>query len=113
MALADPADRRVARHLPERLEVVREQKRAPPCPRRRERRFGTGVAAADDDNVEALWVLHRTCSQKYSGDFTARCERSRSTAGMKVLFATVFHVKLRLESQWQTDKTLMKQVLTA
>ena len=52
--LADAADRRVARHLPERLDVVRQQQRAPAHARAGERGLGAGMAAADDDHVETL-----------------------------------------------------------
>ncbi len=52
MALADAADRRVAAHRPERVEVVRQQQRVRPRPRCGERSFGAGVAAADDDDIE-------------------------------------------------------------
>ena len=51
MPLADAADRGIAAHLPQRLDVMREQQRAPPHARGRERRLGAGVAAADHDHV--------------------------------------------------------------
>jgi hypothetical protein len=52
VALADAADRGVAAHLPQRLDVVREQQRGTAHARRGERGLGAGVAAADDDDVE-------------------------------------------------------------
>ena len=58
MPLADPADRRIARHLAQRLEVVREQQRLPAHPRAGERGLGAGVAAADDNDVESLMENH-------------------------------------------------------
>ena len=54
MALADPADRGIAAHLADRLDVVCQQQRARADPRARERGFGAGVAAADDDDVVVL-----------------------------------------------------------
>ena len=58
MALADAANGRVATHLPQRLDVVREQQRPAAHARSRERGLGTGVAAADHDDVEFLWIKH-------------------------------------------------------
>ena len=52
VALADAADGRIAAHLPERFDVVRQQQRARAHARGRERGFGAGMAAADDDDVE-------------------------------------------------------------
>ena len=51
MALADPADRGIAAHLADGLDVVRQKQRARAGPRARERGFRAGVAAADDDDV--------------------------------------------------------------
>ena len=56
--LADAADRRVARHLAQRLDVVRQEQRAPAHARRRERGLGAGMAAADDDHVETRRKIH-------------------------------------------------------
>ena len=56
--LADPADGRVAAHLPEGLDALREQQRLRPGPGRGERRLGAGVTAADDDDVECPVVEH-------------------------------------------------------
>ena len=54
VALADAADRRVAAHRADGLDVVREQQRARTGARGRERGFGAGVAAADHDDVVAI-----------------------------------------------------------
>ena len=51
MPFADAADRRVARHLPERLDVVRQQERPAAHPRAGERSLGPGVAAADHNDL--------------------------------------------------------------
>ena len=59
MALADTADRRVAAHRPECVEVVRQQQRVRTRPRRGKRSFGAGVTAADDDDIETGGVKHR------------------------------------------------------
>ncbi len=58
VALADAADRGVAGHLPERLDVVGEQQRARAHARGGERGFGAGMAAADDDHVETIGEIH-------------------------------------------------------
>ncbi len=59
MALADPADRRVAAHLPQRLDVVCQQQRRAAHARRGQCGLGAGMAAADHDDVEFLGVDHR------------------------------------------------------
>ena len=53
MPLAEPADRRVARHLADRRPLMRQQHRARPEPRRRRRRLAPGMPAADHDDVVA------------------------------------------------------------
>ena len=53
VALADAADGRVAAHLAQRLDALREQQRARAHARGRQRGLGAGVAAADDDHIEA------------------------------------------------------------
>ena len=59
VSLADPPDGRVAAHLPEGFDALREQQRLRPRPRRGERRLGAGVAPADDDDVECSVVEHQ------------------------------------------------------
>ena len=66
MTLADAADRGIAAHLPEGLDVVREQERAAAHACGRERRLGAGVAAADHDHVEFTVESHRHESQDFS-----------------------------------------------
>jgi hypothetical protein len=44
----------VAAHLPQGLDVVRQQQRGAAHARRGQRRLGAGMAAADDDDVEFL-----------------------------------------------------------
>ena len=58
VSLADAADRRVAAHLPERLDVVREQQGGAAHARRRERGLGAGMTAADHNHVEDLGKPH-------------------------------------------------------
>ena len=58
VTLADPADRWIARHLPQRLDAVRQEQRAPSHARRSKGSLGAGVAATDDDDVEILGRLH-------------------------------------------------------
>ena len=57
--LADAADGRVAAHLPQRLEVLRQQQRAHAHAGRGERGLGAGVAAADDDATVTSRIVHR------------------------------------------------------
>ena len=58
VALADAADRWVAAHLPQRLNVVREQQSLAAHAGSRKRSLGASMAAADDDDIEFLWVKH-------------------------------------------------------
>ena len=53
VALADAADGRVAAHLAQRLDGLREQQRARTHAGGRERRLGAGVPAADHDYVKS------------------------------------------------------------
>ena len=63
MPLADAADRRVAAHLPERLDRMRQQQRRRAHARGSERRLGAGMAAADDDDVEVFGIGHAVPAQ--------------------------------------------------
>ncbi len=56
---ADAADRGVAAHLPQRLEVLRQEQRAHAHARRGQRSFGAGMAAADYDATVASRVIHK------------------------------------------------------
>ena len=58
VTLADAADRRVAAHLPERFDALRQQQRAHAHARRGQGGLGAGVAAADDDDVEFFGKPH-------------------------------------------------------
>ena len=58
VALADAADRRVAAHLPERLDALRQQQRARAHARRGQGGLGAGMAAAYNDDVEFLGETH-------------------------------------------------------
>ena len=58
VALANATDRRVAAHLAQRLDVVRQQQRFAPHARRGQRRFGAGVPAPDDDHIKMLRMFH-------------------------------------------------------
>src|SRR5258708_18380686 len=59
MALADAADRRIAAHLPQRLDVVREQQRLLAHTRGSERGLGACVTTADHDDVECFAETHQ------------------------------------------------------
>jgi hypothetical protein len=54
VSFANAPDRRVAAHLPERLDLLRHQQRTGTKARRRERRFSTGVTAANNDDIESF-----------------------------------------------------------
>ncbi len=58
MALADAADGRIAAHLAERVDTVREQQGAGASACSGKRRFDTGMTATDHDDVESFAVLH-------------------------------------------------------
>jgi hypothetical protein len=65
VALADAADRGVAAHLSQRLDVVGEQQCASAHTGSRERRFGAGVSAADDDDLVFLRKTHDAESTRF------------------------------------------------
>ena len=52
--LADAPERRVATHLAEGLDALRQQEGVGPHARSRGRSLGTGMATADDDHIECL-----------------------------------------------------------
>src|SRR5690606_25756574 len=62
-SLGDPADGRIATHLPDRLEIRRDQQRRCAYPRRRGRSLRARVAAADHDHfisvshLKSVWLL--------------------------------------------------------
>ena len=58
MALADAADRGIARHLAQRFDAVGQQKRLAAHPRAGERRLGAGMAATDDDHFVSCSEYH-------------------------------------------------------
>src|SRR5205814_2360142 len=62
MALTDPADRRVARHLPQGVDAVRKEQRAAPDACSRESGFRTGVAPTDNNDVEFRALGHRAAN---------------------------------------------------
>ena len=59
MALADAANRRVATHLAQRFDVVRQQQCLATHACGRQRSLGASVAATYDDDVKFLGVVHR------------------------------------------------------
>src|ERR1019366_5930499 len=78
MALADAADRGVAGHLADMIEVQREHQGARTHPGRGERGFDTGVAGADDDDVvvhcESAIMARMRASRKARRSRTLRLE---------------------------------------
>jgi hypothetical protein len=59
MPFPDTPYGRVARHLPQGLDVVGQQKGPTTGPRGRKRSLGPGVAATDNDDIELGGELHR------------------------------------------------------
>jgi len=62
MAFANAADRRVATHLTQGLDVVRQQQGLAAHAGGRQRSLGTGVAATDHDHIKNLGIKHRGTS---------------------------------------------------
>jgi len=60
VALADTANGRVAGHLAQGLDVVRQQERLRPHACRRQCGLSAGMAATNDDDIVAVRVIHRT-----------------------------------------------------
>ena len=58
MAFAYAADGRVARHLPQRFDVVGQQQCGATHARGGKGRFGAGVASADDDDIKVPRIIH-------------------------------------------------------
>ena len=58
MAFADTTDGRIATHLPHRFDAVCDEQGLRTCSGRGERGLGTGMAAADHDDIESSGVLH-------------------------------------------------------
>ncbi|ALP39796.1 hypothetical protein WL1483_377 [Aeromonas schubertii] len=58
MSFSDPTDGRVARHMPQRIDIVGQQQGVHPHTSRCRGRFGTGVTATDDDHIKLFMVLH-------------------------------------------------------
>ena len=86
VALADAADRRIAAHRADGLDVVRQQQRARTGTRGRERGFGAGVAAADHDHVVAVeGVAHRAAS--------VRLKHSHCRAAAGSALACFLHIR--------------------
>ena len=63
VALANTANRRVAAHLAQGFNVVAQQQGFAAHARRSQRRFGSGMAATDNDHVKFLGVKHSGLSK--------------------------------------------------
>ena len=74
VALANTANRRVAAHLAQGFDVVRQQKCLATHARSRQCGFGAGMAAANDDHIKFLWVKHQITSVSTEG---RRCSRRK------------------------------------
>ena len=68
MTFANAADGRIAGKLAERVEVVRQEQRAPAHASSGKRRFGTCVAAADDDDLKCFRKIHFKCFVRLFAD---------------------------------------------
>ncbi len=84
MALAEAADRRVARHHADRRGGMRQQRRARAGARRCGRRLGAGMAAADHDAHRMPLIDHR---------FRSLLARRHSRNGAPASKRSLFHVK--------------------
>jgi len=62
VALADAADGRIAAHLSQSLDVVREQQRLPAHTCGGQRGLGAGMASADHDDLECFVETHQADS---------------------------------------------------
>jgi hypothetical protein len=60
LAFCETADRRVARHAPDRSADHRDERDAKSAARGDARRFRAGVSAADHDDIESTMVRHRS-----------------------------------------------------
>jgi hypothetical protein len=58
VTLADAPEGGVAAHLPQGLDALGQQQGAATDPSRSERCLGTGMAAADHDDIERVGVSH-------------------------------------------------------
>ena len=76
MALAEPTDRRIARHRPDGRETMGYQRRPRTDPRRGGRGFAAGVATADHDDVEGF----------LPGDHSELLSRDAKTRKQEVVF---------------------------
>ena len=56
LPLADPANGRIAAHLPDGVTIGRQQRRLRPQPRSSKRRFGTGVSRTNHQDVVVVRV---------------------------------------------------------
>jgi hypothetical protein len=59
VALADAPDGRVATHLPQRFQAVRQQQGVATHASSGQRGFGAGMASADDDHIKLARIVHR------------------------------------------------------
>ena len=84
VTLAEAADRRIAGHRANRREALRDERRARAHPRGGSGRLATGMAAADNDHIEA--AVHRNLQNP--GRFS-EAQNTRS----KALPRRAFHVK--------------------
>jgi hypothetical protein len=62
MPLAEPSDRRVARHRADQRRIEADERHARTKPRRSRRGLGSGVPTANDDDIENFWIVHDCCA---------------------------------------------------
>src|SRR5881394_1998559 len=111
-ALGDPADRGIARHLPDGFEVLGEEQRPRAAPRRQRGRLGAGVATPDDDHI----VLDHNGTPEYHSAMTYQIKIDRrlcSGYGECVgLAPEVFHlgddnVSVVVDPEGSDDETIL------
>ena len=108
MALAEPADRRIARHRPDGRETVRHQRGARTGGRRSARRLATGMSAADDDYIVGSW----SCACPWNGFANDAMMRLRQDSQMFHVKRTpgnktpMFHVKHRPHLPMQNSEKI-------
>ena len=66
VALADATDGRVAAHLAQSLDIVRQQHGVHAHAGGRQSRFGAGVAATNHQNAESLGVIHSQARSRHA-----------------------------------------------
>ena len=100
MAFADAANRWIATHLPQGLDVVGQQQGLASHARSRQRRLGAGMAAADNDDVKVFRVQHGVlgwCGDRAAG-LGRTILRAAPTPPVRTGLATIAHPRSPLHA---------------